>query len=219
MRVLLVEDDPVLGSAIRDHVASLGHAVDRAHHLAEADELMSVASYEMILLDLRLPDGNGLDLLRKLRRADNPAAIIILTARDRLSERIDGLNAGADDYLVKPFELDELSARITAVARRYSGRTSPVIRTGSAEIDLARRVVMQMNREVFLSSREWIVLEELARKPGATVSKRHLEDAIYAFGMEVESNTIEVYLSRIRKKVGRDTIKTIRGVGYKLVVQ
>lgn len=216
MRVLLVEDDRVLGEAVRDHIAALGHAIDWARSIGSADDHVATASYGLVILDMQLPDGRGIDWLRRLRASKSDAAVVIATARDALSERIEGLNAGADDYLVKPFDLDELAARISAVARRYQGRPAPGLVIGSVEVDLATRQVRVAGAQVDLSSREWIVLEELAARPGAIVSKAKLEDAMYAFGMEVESNTIEVYVSRLRKKLGRGVIATMRGVGYRL---
>jgi two-component system OmpR family response regulator len=219
VRILLAEDDTILGEAIRDHVAAGGHAVDWSTTLAGAGDHLSVATYELILLDLQLPDGRGLDFLRSLRlnRGDTP--VIILTARDQLSDRIAGLNAGADDYLVKPFDLDELSARLAAVARRYAGRPNPLVRIGRLEIDLASRRVLVAGAEAVLTSREWAVLEQFLRRPGATVSKRQIEEALYAFGAEIESNTVEVYVSRLRKKVGREAVTTVRGLGYRMGMQ
>jgi two-component system OmpR family response regulator len=165
---------------------------------------------------MQLPDGRGIEWLRSIRNDRAEAAVIIATARDALSERIEGLNAGADDYLAKPFDLDELAARIAAVARRYVGRPNPSLTVGALQIDRAARQVRVSGTPVDLSAREWIVLDELAARPGAIVSKSQLEDAIYAFGMEVESNTIEVYVSRLRKKLGQNAVTTVRGVGYRL---
>ncbi len=216
MRVLLVEDDRVLGGAIRDHIATLGHAVDWARTLGDATDHFAAAEYGLVVLDMQLPDGRGIEWLRSIRNDRAEAAVIIATARDALSERIEGLNAGADDYLAKPFDLDELAARIAAVARRYVGRPNPSLTVGALQIDRAARQVRVSGTPVDLSAREWIVLDELAARPGAIVSKSQLEDAIYAFGMEVESNTIEVYVSRLRKKLGQNAVTTVRGVGYRL---
>jgi len=216
MRVLLVEDDAILGEAVRDHVAAQGHAVDWARSLSGADDHLATTAYGLILLDLQLPDGRGITWLKRLRAGGSDMAVIIATARDQLSDRIEGLNSGADDYLIKPFDLDELAARLSAVARRYGGLPNPVLTFGDVLIDRAHRTVAVRGGAVDLSPREWIVLEELLARPGATVSKRHIEDAMYAFGMEVESNTIEVYVSRLRKKVGPSLIATIRGIGYRI---
>ena len=217
MRVLLLEDDRVLGEAVRDHIAADGHAVDWARQISGARHHLDVADYQLVLLDLHLPDGHGLDLLREMRAASNATPVIILTARDQVSDRIDGLNAGADDYLVKPFNLAELSARVGAVSRRYGGSPSPVLRFGELEIDQANRILLRAGVDQTLSAREWAVFEQFLRRPAAIVSKQQIEDALYAFGSEIESNTVEVYVSRLRKKIGRDAITTLRGVGYRLV--
>jgi two-component system OmpR family response regulator len=214
MRVLLVEDDYVLGEAVREHVASLGHGVDWMKRLDDAREALATVAYELVLLDLNLPDGRGLDLLRELRRQGADAPVIILTAQDQIAARIEGLNSGADDYLVKPFDLSELSARIAAVARRYSGNANPLLRRGELEIDLARRIVSVGGKPVDLTAREWAVLERLVRHPNALIAKTDIEDSLYEFGAEIESNAVEVYVSRLRKKLGHDSIRTVRGAGY-----
>lgn len=216
MRVLLIEDDSVLGEAVRDHIAADGHAVDWSTTLGEAGHNLHVASYELVLLDLHLPDGKGLDFLKAFRRKGRDTPVIILTARDQFSDRIEGLNSGADDYLVKPFDLGELSARLAAVARRYAGNPNPLIRLGPVEIDQAARRVVVDGKEAMLTSREWAVLEQFLRRPGMTVGKNQIEDALYAFGAEIESNTVEVYVSRLRKKIGREILTTVRGLGYRL---
>ena len=214
MRVLLVEDDYVLGEAVREHVASLGHGVDWMKRLDDAREALATVAYELVLLDLNLPDGRGLDLLRELRRQGADAPVIILTAQDQIAARIEGLNSGADDYLVKPFDLSELSARIAAVARRYTGNANPLLRRGELEIDLARRIVSVAGKPVDLTAREWAVLERLVRHPNALIAKTDIEDSLYEFGAEIESNAVEVYVSRLRKKLGHDAIRTVRGAGY-----
>lgn len=216
MRLLLVEDDQVLGAAIRDHLAQAGHGVDWVCAIADADVALAAVDYELLLLDLTLPDGQGLDLLRRLRVQGAHLPVIITTAQDQVAIRIEGLNSGADDYLVKPFDLAELSARVTAVARRYSGNAAPVQRFGAVEIDAARRIVRADGASVPLSAREWAVLERLVTRPGAIVTKAEIEDSLYAFGSEVESNAVEVYVSRLRKKLGRDLVQTIRGLGYQV---
>ena len=217
MRVLLVEDDAVLGAAVRDAVAAEGHAVDWATRLSEAQEYRDVASYHLILLDLMLPDGRGLDLLRSLRQSGETTPVIVLTARDQVSDRIAGLNAGADDYLVKPFDLNELGARIGAVTRRSAGQPSPVLTIGDLTIQLAERSLMRAGKPLSLTAREWAVLEALLHKPAALVSKSDIEERLYALDAEIESNTIEVYVARLRKKIGHDRIATERGLGYRLV--
>lgn len=216
MRILLVEDDDVIGSAVRDHIAATVHAVDWVKNLADAGEAASSINYGLILLDLQLPDGLGVDFLKTLRRNANETPVIILTARDQISDRIEGLNSGADDYLVKPFNLDELSARIMAVARRYAGSPQPMLRIGDLEVDQPQRRLMVAGKDVLLTGREWAVLDLLVARPGAMVSKDQVEEALYAFGSEIESNTVEVYISRLRKKIGKDRIRTARGIGYTL---
>ena len=190
MRVLLVEDDYVLGEAVREHVASLGHGVDWMKRLDDAREALATVAYELVLLDLNLPDGRGLDLLRELRRQGADAPVIILTAQD------------------------QIAARIAAVARRYSGNANPLLRRGELEIDLARRIVSVAGKPVDLTAREWAVLERLVRHPNALIAKSDIEDSLYEFGAEIESNAVEVYVSRLRKKLGHDAIRTVRGAGY-----
>lgn len=216
MRILLIEDDESLGGAVRDQIVADGHAVDWTRRLDDAEESARVAAYDLVLLDLMLPDGRGLDFLKRRRGAGDVTPVIILTARDQISDRIAGLNAGADDYLVKPFDLSELSARVAAVSRRYSGNPNPLVKLGDLEIDIAARNVFCSGRPVNLTAREWALLEALIHHPGVILSKRQLEDRLYAFDAEVESNTIEVHVSRLRKKLGQQAIETIRGVGYRL---
>jgi two-component system OmpR family response regulator len=214
LRILLVEDDDMIGGAVRDHVAAMSHAVDWVKRLVDADEAVGSTHYGLILLDLQLPDGSGVEFLKKLRRKPDDTPVIILTARDQISDRIEGLNSGADDYLVKPFNLDELSARLMAVARRYGGSPQPTIKIGEIEIDQPQRRLTVEGRNILLTGREWAVLDLLVARPGAIVSKHQIEEALYAFGSEIESNTVEVYVSRLRKKIGKDRIQTSRGVGY-----
>ncbi len=216
LRILLIEDDAVLGEAVRDYVAGLGHAVDWMQTLDDGRMATRAVDYDLILLDLRLPDGRGLTLLTELRRAGAVTPVIILTAHDQISDRIEGLNSGADDYLVKPFNLGELGARMLAVARRYAGSSLPVLEAGALSIQLADRRVLRDGQPVDLSSREWAVLARLANRPDAIVSKSEIEEALYAFGSEIESNTVEVYVSRLRKKLGKDCVETLRGIGYRL---
>jgi two-component system, OmpR family, response regulator len=216
MRILLVEDDDILGAAVRDQIAADGHAVDWFQRLDESDDAVSTTQYDLILLDLHLPDGLGLTFLTRLRQRGSAVPVIILTARDQLSDRLSGLNAGADDYLVKPFDLSELSARISAVSRRYSGNPNPLMEFGDLTVDTATKQILKQGRTVDLTAREWAVLSCLLHSPNATLSKARLEDALYAFGAEVESNAVEVYVSRLRKKLGHDIIQTIRGIGYRI---
>ncbi|MBI2254936.1 MAG: response regulator transcription factor [Proteobacteria bacterium] len=216
MRVLLIEDEPALGAAVEEHIRDRGHAVDRVLRLDDAEAALRAVDYGLVLLDLNLPDGSGLTLLKAMRRAGDTRPVIILTARDQVRDRIDGLNAGADDYLVKPFDLDELAARVAAVARRAGGNPNTIIRLRDMEVDTAARSLKLDGKRVDLTAREWAILEALLRRPGAIIGKEQLEDALYSFDQEVESNTIEVHVSRLRKKLGKDLISTIRGVGYRL---
>lgn len=216
MRVLLIEDTIALGQAVREQIADDGHAVDWVQRLGDAEASVRTTHYDLILLDLMLPDGRGLDYLRKRRAAGDATPVIILTARDQISDRIAGLNAGADDYLVKPFDLHELSARIAAVARRCSGNSNPLVQLGELQIDLADRTVKRAGQPVELTAREWALLEAFIQRPKALLSKSQLEERLYEFGAEIESNTIEVYVSRLRKKLGRDMIETVRGMGYRM---
>lgn len=216
MRILLIEDDPSLGAAVRDQIAAEGHMADLAPTLSYARDLLATMPYDLILLDLGLPDGRGIDFLKALRAKGSVTPVMILTAHDRITERIEGLNAGADDYMVKPFDLAELSARIAAVARRYAGNPNPLITLGALKIDLAAHAIHGPKGQIDLSQREWIIFEALLQRPGQIVSKSQIEDQIYAFDSEVESNTIEVYVSRLRKKLGKDVVQTLRGMGYRL---
>lgn len=216
MRILLIEDDHVLGAAIRDQLRVSGHAVDWVQRLDDAEAALSTVQYELMLLDLNLPDGRGLDLLRHLRGRGDNLPVIITTAQDQIAIRIEGLNSGADDYLVKPFDLSEMTARVAAVARRYGGSNVPVLRFGDVEVDLSRRLARAHDDAVALSAREWAVLERLISRPGAIVTKAEIEESLYAFGAEIESNAVEVYVSRLRKKLGRDLVHTVRGFGYQV---
>ena len=216
MRILLIEDDTILGAAVRDHIAAEGHSADWVGRLDRAAEHLDAAAYDLVLLDLMLPDGRGIAFLRTLRRRGDVTPVIILTALDQISDRIEGLNAGADDYLTKPFDLAELSARLAAVARRYSGNPNPLVDLGDLQIDLAARTVLRAGRRVDLTARDWALFEAFVQRPGQVISKAQLEDRLYAFGAEVESNAIEVHVSRLRKKLGAGVLETVRGLGYRL---
>lgn len=216
MRILEIEDDPVLGAAIRDRLKVEGHGVDWVQRLDDARAALSTVNYELMLLDLNLPDGRGLDLLRQIRQQASQLPVIITTAQDQVAIRIEGLNSGADDYLVKPFDLNEMTARIAAIARRLVGQRLPITRLGNVAIDLGRRQVSVLDEPVTLSAREWAVLERLVARPGAIVTKPEIEESLYAFGAEIESNAVEVYVSRLRKKLGKDAVTTVRGLGYQV---
>jgi len=216
MRILLVEDAEGLGEVIQEQITDEGHAIDWVQNIAHAETSIHTTHYDLILLDLMLPDGSGIDLLQQIRQSGATTPVIILTARDQISDRIKGLNAGADDYLVKPFDLSELSARIAAVSRRYVGNPNPILRLGALEVDLTKHLVSRAGVSINLTAREWALFEALMQRPGTLLSKAQLEDRLYAFGAEIESNTIEVYISRLRKKLGRDQLETVRGLGYRL---
>ena len=216
MRILLIEDDTVLGAAVRDQIAGSGQSVDWITRLDAARAAMAGAAYDLVLLDLMLPDGRGIGFLKTLRARGDVTPVIILTALDQVSDRIEGLNAGADDYLVKPFDLAELSARIGSVARRYAGNPNPIISHGPLEIDIAARRVRRDGRPVQLTAREWALFEAFLSRPGQLLSKGLLEEKLYTFDTEIESNAIEVHVSRLRKKLGAGVIETERGLGYRL---
>lgn len=216
MRVLLVEDDTVLGAAVRDQIASDGHSIDWVTRLDRAGDALASAVYDLVLLDLMLPDGRGIPFLKVLRGRGDVTPVIILTALDQVSDRIEGLNAGADDYMVKPFDLAELSARIGSVARRYVGNPNPLITLGPLEIDLAARSVLKDGQPVVLTAREWVLFEAFLQRPGQLLSKGQLEERLYSFDTEIDSNAIEVHVSRLRKKLGAHVIETERGLGYRL---
>ncbi len=216
MRILLIEDDVTLGAAIREQIAGDGQSVDWVKRLDAAGDALGGAGFDLILLDMMLPDGRGIGFLKALRIRGDATPVIILTALDQVSDRIEGLNAGADDYIVKPFDLAELSARIGSVARRYTGNPNPLIHHGDLEIDLAAHSIWRNGAPVQLTMREWALFEALLSRPGQLLSKAQLEEKLYAFDAEVESNTIEVHVSRLRKKLGHDVILTERGMGYRL---
>lgn len=216
MRVLLIEDDTVIGSAVREQIEESGHSVDWAQRLDSAQDALASASFDLILLDLMLPDGRGISFLKGLRARGVQVPVLILTALDQISDRIEGLNAGADDYLVKPFDLAELSARIGAVARRYANHPSPAITWGDLAFDLAARSATRAGKTVTLTAREWVLIEAFLQRPSQLFSKATLEERLYSFDTEIESNALEVHISRLRKKLGAGIITTERGLGYRL---
>jgi len=216
MRILLIEDDTVLGAAVHDQLRADGHSADWAKRLDMAEETLAVGAFDLVLLDLMLPDGRGVPFLKKMRARGDATPVIILTALDQVSDRIEGLNAGADDYMVKPFDLSELSARIGSVARRYAGNPNPLIHLGDLEVDLAARAVLREGKPVGLTAREWALFEAFVQAPGRLLSKGQLEEHLYSFNDSIESNTIEVHVSRLRKKLGRWVVDTERGLGYRL---
>lgn len=218
MRILLVEDDPMIGKTLSQALTQDGYAVDRVADGVAAQAALDASpdAYALVLLDLGLPRKSGLDLLRELRRAGNRVRVLIVTARDAVADRVAGLDAGADDYLTKPFSLDELSARMRALLRRDIAREGNVLRHRDLALDTATRSVTQAGRGVDVSAREFALLAALLERPGAALSKAQLEERIYRWGDEVESNAVEVHIHNLRKKLGSETIRTLRGVGYAL---
>lgn len=214
MRLLLVEDDLMIGAGVRKGLRQDGFSVDWAQDGRAVTAALGNAVYDMLLLDLGLPGKDGLQILKTVRQQGNRLPILILTARDAVSDRVHGLDAGADDYLVKPFDLDELGARIRALLRRQSGRVEPVIRLGDLTLNPATREVLLKETPLSLSAREYALLEALADRPGVVFSLAQLEEKIYGWEEEIESNTIEVYIHALRKKLGANFIKNVRGVGY-----
>ncbi|MFM2345564.1 MAG: hypothetical protein RL654_317 [Pseudomonadota bacterium] len=215
MRLLLLEDDPILGEGLRDFLRVEGHGVDWFQRLSDA-MLMAGEPYDALLVDWQLPDGSGIDWVRTLRRRGLSTPILMLTARDRLGDRINGLDAGADDYLVKPFEPEEMAARLRAVCRRSAGSASDVRRIGAIEIELSGRTARLEGRRVELTAREWAVLEALVLRAGRIVSKTDLDALVLGNDAEVVSNALEVHISALRRKLGRELIETVRGMGYRL---
>lgn len=217
MRVLLVEDDEMIGEVVSDALKEAAHAVDWLRTGAIVANLIATQSYDLILLDLGLPERDGLDVLRAIRATGNTIPILIITARDALEERIAGLDGGADDYLLKPFELSELLARMRAVLRRKGGVAAPILSNGSVALDPAtREATVAEKGNVPLSNREFSLLQALMARPGAILSRPELEERIYGWGEEVESNAVEFLIHALRKKLGSDIIKNVRGVGWKV---
>ena len=215
MRILIVEDEYDLGVAVQERVGLDGHAVDWFTTLEDARAAMATVDYDFMLLDLGLPDGSGRDLLREVRRTSSDIAILITTAEDQISDRIAGLSEGADDYIVKPYDLNELVARIAAVARRYaSPRRQAHCRVGEITIDRENRSVSRDGERLDLTAREWSIMELLSRSPGRIYSRQQIDTVLYALDREVDSNTVEVFISRLRRKLGNNVIRTIRGRGY-----
>ncbi len=224
MRLLLVEDDRMIGESLRAALRLEHYAVDWVRDAAAAGSTLASEQFDLMLLDLGLPasgmpnaetlPGGGLGVLRALRARADPTPVIVLTARDAPGDKVAGLDAGADDYLVKPFDLDELTARIRAVLRRRGGRAQPTLACGNVVLDPATRQVWQGDTPVLLSAREFAVLEALMLRPGALLSRAQLEDRLYGWGEEIESNAVSVYIHQLRRKLGAGLIQNVRGVGY-----
>jgi DNA-binding response OmpR family regulator len=214
MRILLVEDDEMVGEALRAALRQQGLAADWVRDGETAIAVTATEAFDAVLLDLGLPRRSGLDVLRAMRARADTTPVIVLTARDALADKVAGLDAGADDYLVKPFELDELLARLRAVHRRQAGRAEPVLQVADLRLDPATREVSRGGRPILLSAREFAVLQALLERPGAIVSRAQLEDRLYGWGEELESNAISVYMHQLRRKLGDDLLHTVRGLGY-----
>ncbi|WP_373786047.1 response regulator [Delftia acidovorans] len=219
MRLLLVEDDAMIGEAVQTLLRGEGHAVDWVRDGLQADAALCPGpggghGYDMVLLDLGLPGQDGLQVLRHLRGRRDRTPVLVATARDAVRDRIAGLDAGADDYVVKPYDLDELLARLRALARRASGGSDPLYEREGVRLNPATRGASVDGRDVVLSGREWAVLETLLARPGSTLSRQQIEDKLYGWGDEVSSNAIEVYIHGLRKKLGAGLILNVRGVGY-----
>ncbi len=216
MRLLLIEDDPMIGKSIRDGLRREGYSVDWVRDGWAGEQSVNAEAYDMLILDLGLPRKDGLAVLSSIRASGQIMPVLIITARSEVADRVTGLDAGADDYLVKPFSMPELSARVRALLRRSFGRADTTLHAGELELNPQTREVRLGGKSLALSQRELALLEHLMQRPGAIVSKTSLEGSIYAWGEEVESNTIEVHISNLRKKLGADRIITIRGVGYRI---
>ncbi len=214
MRLLLVEDDPMIGKAVRQGLMGAGFCVDWVIDGHAAELAIANQVYQTVLLDLGLPQRDGLAVLAAVRLRRDPVPVLITTARDAVADRVAGLNAGADDYLVKPYDLEELIARVRALVRRHAGNGTPLLECGSLRVDPVARTVRLDGHPVTLSRREFSLLEALMQKPGAVLSRDRLEDAVYGWSSELGSNAVEVHLHHLRKKLGADRIRNVRGVGY-----
>lgn len=216
MRLLLVEDDAMIGTGIQVGLRHEGYVVDWVHDAESAEAALAAgdAGFALVLLDLGLPRKDGFALLDSLRRRRNRVPVLVITARDGVADRIKGLDLGADDYLMKPFDLDELAARIRAVLRRHAGRGEPVVEFGGFRLDPSSRKVSYSGREVSVSAREFSLLQALLNRPGQALSRTQLEERLYGWGEEIASNCIEVHVHNLRRKLGERAIRTVRGVGY-----
>jgi two-component system response regulator QseB len=216
MRVLLAEDDAMIGAAVRDRLRGQGFAVDWVRDGRAADMALAGDSYDLLLLDLGLPGREGLAVLKGLRARGSTLPVVILTARDAVDDRVAGLDAGADDYIVKPFDLKELEARLRAVLRRQAGHASSVIEHGRLSLDLVAHELRQDGVLVPLSPREFALLHALLERPGRVLSRAQLEERLYGWGEEVGSNVVEVHIHSLRRKLGTELIRNVRGVGYRV---
>ncbi|MBV9912747.1 MAG: response regulator transcription factor [Sinobacteraceae bacterium] len=216
MRLLLVEDDAMIAEAIRSGLQRDGFVVDWVRDGEVAEGVLRTEQFDILLLDLGLPHRDGLQVLKSLRAHGLPVPVLILTARDAVSDRVQGLDAGADDYLVKPFDLDELAARIRALLRRKSGRAAPLIEHLGVSLDPATHRVTHNGQQIVLSPREFALLQLLMERPGQILSRAQIEERLYGWGEEVESNAVEVHIHALRRKLGAEFIVNVRGVGYRV---
>lgn len=216
VRILLVEDDQALARALESFLRGKDFVVDTASTVAAAKLALPLAEWGAVLLDLHLPDGDGLSMVPVVRRRYPDASVIILTARDQITDRVRGLDSGADDYLVKPFDPEELLARLRAVERRRFNGTSSIVTVGDLSVDLSRSTVTVRGEPVVLTAKEWTLLRVVAARPDRVHSKAALSSALYGFDDDVGSNTLEVFVSHLRRKLGRNCIQTLRGQGYRL---
>jgi two-component system response regulator QseB len=214
MRVLLIEDDAMIGKAVRQGLSHAGFVVDWVTDGRAAELSLNNGVYDLAVLDLGLPKKDGMAILATLRGMGNSMPVLIASARDTVRDRIAGLEAGADDYVLKPFDLDELVARVRALMRRHAGSGTPLLKCGNLMLDPVRKVVTQAGDAVELSAKEFAVLEALMQRPGAVLSRQALEESVYGWSEEVASNAIEVHLHHLRRKLGAEFIRTVRGVGY-----
>jgi len=214
VRVLLAEDDPMIGASIRQGLRQDGFAVDWVEDGRAAEQALATRVHDALVLDLGLPKRTGLEVLATLRRRGDARPVLVLTARDAVADRVAGLDAGADDYLVKPFDLDELAARLRALLRRGAGRAGPLLASGGVELNPATREVRLRGEPVSLSPREFALLEALLARPGAILSRSQLEEKLYGWSDPVESNAVEVHIHTLRRKLGSEFIRNVRGVGW-----
>src|SRR5271163_3353738 len=214
MRVLLVEDDGMIAQGLQTALRQAGFAVDWMRDGGSTAAALKTSHFDLVLLDLGLPHRDGIEVLRELRKRGDATPVIILTARDEIQHRVAGLNAGADDYIVKPFDLDEVTARMRSVLRRAAGRGDPSIQHGELRLDPVARTVERGGVPVGVSAHEFAVLEALLQRPGAVLSRAQLEDRLYGWNDQIGSNAIEVYIHGLRRKLGSEAIRTLRGVGY-----
>lgn len=216
MRILLVEDDAMIGESVADGLKAEGYAVDWVRDGKEADVAVGATPYSLVVLDLGLPCRDGIEVLRSIRERRISVPVLVMTARDTIRDRIKGLDAGADDYLVKPFDLDELTARVRALIRRAAGRAEPVIERGQLTLNPATREVTWRGEPVSLSAREYALIAALAERAGLVLSRAQLEEKLYGWNETVGSNAVEVHIHNLRKKLGEGVIRNVRGMGYTL---